>query len=79
MAGLRLGLTLIAYFLFSVVGACGVGTLPNVTHSGYLEVDKEDGSQIFYTYYEAQEKVDKDTPVLLWLQVKWYMTDKSEP
>lgn len=68
MAGLRLGLTLIAYFLFSVVGACGVGTLPNVTHSGYLEVDKEDGSQIFYTYYEAQEKVDKDTPVLLWLQ-----------
>ena len=44
--------------------------LPNVTHSGYVDVDKADGSQIFYTYYEAQEEVTNSTPVLLWLQVR---------
>ena len=44
-------------------------SLPNVTHSGYLAVSKEDGSRIFYTYYESQGKTDHTTPVILWLQV----------
>lgn len=43
-------------------------TVPNKTHSGYLDVNKQDGSKIFYTYYEAQE-VKKGCPILLWLQV----------
>ena len=42
--------------------------LPNVTYSGYLDVNKHDGSRIFYSYYEAQEP-HKHAPILLWLQV----------
>jgi len=71
MLGVRLGVQLLACLVIHVVGVSGVGSLPNVTHSGYLEVDKEDGSHIFYTYYEAQGKVDKNTPILLWLQVRY--------
>lgn len=44
-------------------------SLPVVTHSGYLDVSKDDGSQIFYTFYEAQEQNDDDAPIILWLQV----------
>lgn len=55
--------------MFTISSAGEIGGLPIVTHSGYLHVDKEDGSQIFYTYYEAEEEVGKGTPVLLWLQV----------
>lgn len=41
---------------------------PNVTHSGYLDVDKDDGSRIFYSYYEAQNW-HENAPIILWLQV----------
>ena len=57
------------FAFFTSLGSKSIKALPNVTHSGYVDVDKADGSQIFYTYYEAQEEVTKSTPVLLWLQV----------
>ena len=56
--------------VINILGLEGIKSLPNVTHSGYVDVNKADGSQIFYTYYEAQEEVTKSTPVLLWLQVR---------
>ncbi|GFR46687.1 hypothetical protein Agub_g8305 [Astrephomene gubernaculifera] len=44
--------------------------LPEPTSFGYLEVNPEKGSEMFYMYYEAQEpiKSDKPTPIVLWLQ-----------
>ena len=43
--------------------------LPNVTFSGHLELQKSDGSDMFYAYYESQMLVTHATPILLWLQV----------
>lgn len=45
--------------------------LPNATYSGYLPTNKQDGSELFYAYYEAQQHTDLKTPVpvVLWLQV----------
>lgn len=45
--------------------------LPNATYSGYLPTNKQDGSELFYAYYEAQQDTDLKTPVpvILWLQV----------
>lgn len=49
--------------------------LPNVTSSGYLDVEKGLGSAMFYAYYEAQAppltRNDTDSagvPILLWMQ-----------
>ena len=44
--------------------------LPNVTHSGYLPIDPEDGSSMFYAYYEAQRGVGPDVPIILWLEMR---------
>lgn len=40
------------------------------THSGYLPVNPELGSEMFYMYYEAQKPLAKldDVPIILWLQ-----------
>lgn len=45
-------------------------SLPNATHSGYLDVDTESGSAMFFVFYEAQAgSITEDTPILVWLQV----------
>jgi hypothetical protein len=45
--------------------------LPNVTHSGYLDVDQEAGTEMFFIFYEALEgTAGDDTPIILWLQVR---------
>ena len=44
-------------------------TMPNVTYSGYLDVSREAGSAIFYSYYESQYDNSSSTPIILWLQV----------
>ncbi|KAL8490565.1 hypothetical protein ACS0TY_022544 [Phlomoides rotata] len=38
------------------------------TKSGYLTVNSTSGSAIFYTYYEAQNSHNSQTPILIWLQ-----------
>ena len=43
--------------------------LPDVSSSGYVKLNKSDGSEMFYAYYEAQESASDATPILLWLQV----------
>lgn len=45
--------------------------LPSPTSSGYLSVNTELGSAIFYAYYEAQQEdiAEEERPLLLWLQV----------
>lgn len=44
--------------------------LPNPTHAGYLEVERNAGSKIYYQYYEADEpSPSANTPIILWLQV----------
>jgi hypothetical protein len=32
------------------------GNLPNPTHAGYLDVEKNAGSKIYYQYYEADSE-----------------------
>ena len=44
--------------------------LPNVTHSGYLPIDPEDGSSMFYAYHEAQRGVGPGVPIILWLEMR---------
>lgn len=45
-------------------------SLPNATLSGYLDVDTESGSAMFFVFYEAQTgSITEDTPMLVWLQV----------
>ena len=51
------------------VAGVSATSVPNVTDSGDLPVNKADGSQIFYSYYEAQGDVSDSTPIILWLQV----------
>ena len=61
-------------------GQFQVRDLPNVTHSGYLDVNKDDGSQIFYSYYERQEHHnDASAPVLLWLQAGFHVNMDQFP
>lgn len=45
--------------------------LPEPTHFGYLDVNREKGSNMFYMYYEAMEPAadPSTTPIVLWLQV----------
>ncbi|EFJ43239.1 hypothetical protein VOLCADRAFT_66092 [Volvox carteri f. nagariensis] len=45
-------------------------TLPEPTSYGYLDVNPEKGSAMYYMYFEAQEASphDKDVPIILWLQ-----------
>eukprot|EP00884_Botryococcus_braunii_P019093 jgi/Botrbrau1/5868/Bobra.0366s0047.1 len=44
-------------------------TLPNATHSGYLDVDPDKESKMFFVYYEAQTgNFAEDTPIIVWLQ-----------
>ncbi|GIL69722.1 hypothetical protein Vretifemale_703 [Volvox reticuliferus] len=45
-------------------------TLPEPTSYGYLDVNAEKGSAMYYMYYEAQEASpdDDDVPIVLWLQ-----------
>lgn len=47
-------------------------TLPEPTSYGFLDVNSERGSAMFYMYYEAREinSYDEDTPIVLWLQVR---------
>lgn len=46
-------------------------TFPNFTHSGYLTVDPDKKSKMFFLYYEAhKEDVTDDTPIIIWLQVR---------
>ncbi|KAG2422906.1 hypothetical protein HXX76_015733 [Chlamydomonas incerta] len=44
--------------------------LPKPTSFGYLDVNKDKGSQMFYMYYEAQEAPagSERVPIVLWLQ-----------
>lgn len=52
-----------------VQGQIQSSNLPDVTHTGYLNVNKDDGSRIFYSYYESQQTLTVSTaPILLWLQ-----------
>lgn len=52
-----------------VQGQIQSSNLPYVTHTGYLNVNKDDGSRIFYSYYESQQTLTVSTaPILLWLQ-----------
>lgn len=53
-----------------VVKAAAQTELPNVTYAGYLPTNKNDGSELFYAYYEAQQNDNRaaPAPVLLWLQ-----------
>lgn len=44
--------------------------LPDVTSSGYLTLNKSDGSEMFYAYYEAEGSIAHSAPILLWLQVQ---------
>ena len=45
-------------------------SLPNTTHSGYLDVNKREQAALFYAYYERQnETLGEGAPVILWLQV----------
>jgi vitellogenic carboxypeptidase-like protein len=46
------------------------GNLPNPTHAGYLDVEKNAGSKIYYQYYEADSPYPdvKKAPIILWLQ-----------
>ncbi len=46
--------------------------LPEPDAFGFLDVNPSKGSNMFYMYFEAQEKNvsdDGDTPIVLWLQV----------
>ena len=55
-----------------VASAClsHASLLPNVTHSGYLEVNKKEQAALFYAYYErVNETLGNNAPVVLWLQV----------
>ena len=54
-----------------VLTAIAQTELPNATYSGYLPTHKQDGSELFYAHYEAQQDTDLKTPVpvILWLQV----------
>ena len=67
-----------AWFLAQLVSAwlCSSSTgadLPEVTSSDYLQLNKSDGSQMFYAYYESQEEASNRTPILLWLQVIYFL------
>lgn len=45
--------------------------LPHPTHSGYLDVSVNDGSAIYYQFYEATDGPHPDertAPIILWLQ-----------
>ena len=49
----------------------GTAKLPNVTHSGYLDVNKNEQAALFYAYYERQnDTIGDGAPVILWLQVR---------
>lgn len=48
----------------------GDPVLPNVTYSGYLPIDPEDGSRMFYAYHEAQRGTGPGVPIILWLEVR---------
>ncbi|DBB10125.1 TPA: hypothetical protein ACH3X3_001709 [Trebouxia sp. C0006] len=53
-----------------LVTAAAQTELPNVTYAGYVPTNKNDGSELFYAYYEAQQTDNRaaPVPVLLWLQ-----------
>lgn len=60
----------IAYTSYIVIAmAAPQSDLPNTTYSGYLFINKSDGSELFYAYYEAQGQMESEAPLLLWLQV----------
>lgn len=43
----------------------------NATQLGYLAVNEERGSKMFYMYYEARDvEARSTTPIVLWLQVR---------
>jgi vitellogenic carboxypeptidase-like protein len=71
----RKRLLLAAWCLLSVCAAAaaqqlGPKGLPNPTHAGYLDVERNAGSKIYYQYYEADSPypdVNK-APIILWLQ-----------
>lgn len=46
--------------------------LLGTTHQGYLDVSPEEGSKMFFTYFEAKEATDDvaTRPIILWLQVR---------
>jgi vitellogenic carboxypeptidase-like protein len=48
----------------------GAANLPNPTSSGYLDIQKNAGSKIYYQYYEADSPYPdiKKAPIILWLQ-----------
>lgn len=53
--------------------------LPNVTYSGFLPVDPEADSQMFYTYHEAQEGAGSSVPIILWLEARHSRVLFAEP
>ncbi|KAF8072930.1 SCPL50 [Scenedesmus sp. PABB004] len=47
----------------------GADNLPHPTSAGYVDVDANHGSSIYYQYYEADSVHPRDTtPIVLWLQ-----------
>lgn len=59
--------------LLSALLTHAYATLPNVTLSGYVNLDDaHHGAKLFYALYEVQQPLAnaRDTPVLLWLQAR---------
>lgn len=58
--------------MVAVAALCQVAAadLPNPTHSGYLDVDANADSKIYYQYYEADSPYPdvQTAPIILWLQ-----------
>lgn len=49
----------------------GALKVPQATHQGFLPVNPEKDSEMFFMYYEAREETEdlSKTPIVLWLQV----------
>lgn len=63
---------IIAALLWAVAAARCAAADPHhhmTTLSGYLPIVEDDGSKMFFTYYESRPH-QPDAPILLWLQVR---------
>ncbi len=54
--------------------------LPNPTHAGYLDVERNAGSKIYYQYYEADSELCSATPAVMLTQPQhrgWVLTHSA--
>jgi aspartate/tyrosine/aromatic aminotransferase len=56
LPGHLLQLLALAAVLWQLTAAGDTVNLPNPTHAGYLDIQKNAGSKIYYQYYEADSK-----------------------